>query len=176
MWYSNVGSVTSKDEGSGTKLDIKVPHPQFWPIAFEYGSSYAARQSVVQDKIKITLVVPRAPGPSVEITGKFAHGVKSGAGDNNPEGRVTLIAAYGAGNIHLDLRVDEAVGTTWPQKLATFDGGNYSVKNISEALSITGGNIWVNKTRPGEPVEVFASNLDGERGRLIVNIPVFLGW
>jgi hypothetical protein len=176
VWYSNVGSVTSKDEGSGTKLDIKVPHPQFWPIAFEYGSSYAARQSVVQDKIKITLVVPRDPGPSVELTGKFSPGVKSGAGDHNPNGRVTLISAGGAGNIHLDLRLDEAVGTTWPQKLAIFDGGSYSVKNIAEALSTTGGNLWVNKTASGEAIEVWASNLEGERGRLIVNIPVFLGW
>lgn len=176
VWYSNVGGVTTKDEGSGTKLDIKVPHPQFWPIAFEYGDAYAARQSIVQDKIKITLVVPRPAGPSVELTGKFAPGVKSGSGDHNPDGRVTLISANGAGNIHLDLRIDEAVGAGWPSKLATFDGGQYRIKNIAESLSTTGGNLWVSKTNSGEAIEVFASNLDGEHGRLIVNIPVFLGW
>ena len=176
MWYSNVGGVTAKSAGGGTELDIKVPHPHFWPVAFEYGNSYSSRVSVVQDQVKITLVVPKPPGPSVELTGSFAPGVKSGAGDHNPDGRVTLIAASGSGNIHLDLRIDEAVGSTWPQKLATFDGGTYSIKNISEALTITGGNVWVNKTPAGSPIEVWSSNLDNEHGRIILNIPVFLGW
>lgn len=174
--YSNVGGVTSREVTGGASLDIKVPHPQFWPIAFEYGAGYSSRISTVQDKLKITVIIPNPPGPSVELTGNFAPGVKSGAGDHNPDGRVTLIAANGAGNIHLDLRVDEAVGTSWPSKLATFDSGEYSVKNISEALTITGGNVWVNKTSKGSEIEVWASNLENEHGRLIINIPVFLGW
>ena len=165
-----------REVAGGVNLDIKVPHPQLWPIAFEYGSSYSARHTIVQDKLKITVVIPKPPGPSVERTGKFTPGVKSGSGDHNPDGRVTLIAVNGAGNIHLDLRLDEAVGTSWPSKLATFDGGDYSVKNISEALTITGGNVWVNKTAKGSEIEVWASNLENERGRLILNIPVFLGW
>jgi len=112
----------------------------------------------------------------VELTGNFNLGVKSGAGDHNPDGRVTLIAASGAGNIHLDLRIDDAVGSAWPQKLATFDGGAYSIKNISEALTITGGNVWVNKTPAGSAIEVWSSGLENEHGRIIINIPVFLGW
>lgn len=176
VWYSNVGGVTPKIGEGGTSLDIKVPYPHFWPIAFEYGNSYSSRVAVVQDKTKITLVVPKPPGPSVELTGKFSPGVKSGAGDRNPDGRVTLIAASGAGNIHLDLRIDEAAGSTWPQKLATFDGGAYSVKNISEALTLTGGSVWVNKTPAGSDIEVWSSGLDNEHGRIIINIPVFLGW
>jgi hypothetical protein len=112
----------------------------------------------------------------VELTGKFSPGVKSGAGDHNPDGRVTLIAVAGAGNIHLDLRIDEAAGSTWPQKLATFDGGGYSVKNISEVLTLTGGNVWVNKTPSGSTIEVWSSGLENEHGRIILNIPVFLGW
>lgn len=176
VWYSNVGGVTSKNEGAGTELDIKVPYPRFWPINFEYGNSYSSRISVYQDQTRITIVVPRPPGPSVELTGKFSSGVKSGAGDHNPEGRVTLIAAAGAGNIHLDLRIDDAVGSTWPQKLATFDGGGYSVKNISEALTLTGGSVWVNKTPSGSTIEVWSSGLEREFGRIILNIPVFLGW
>lgn len=176
VWYSNVGGVTPKSGADGTSLDIKVPYPHFWPVAFEYGNSYSSRVTVVQDKTKITLVVPKPPGPSVELTGKFSPGVKSGAGDHNPDGRVTLIASSGAGNIHLDLRIDEAVGSTWPQKLATFAGGPYSIKNISESLTLTGGNVWVNKTDSGGDIEVWSSNLGGEHGRLLVNIPVFLGW
>jgi hypothetical protein len=160
----------------GVNLDIKVPHPQLWPIVFEYGTGYSARTSIVQDKLKITVTTPRPPGPSVDLTGKFTPGVKSGSGDHNPDGRVTLIAVNGAGNIHLDLRLDEAVGTAWPSKLAAFNGGDYSVKNISEALTITGGNVWVNKTSRGSDIEVWASNLENEHGRLILNIPVFLGW
>lgn len=176
VWYATVGGVTPREVAGGVNLDIKVPHPQLWPIAFEYGSNYSARHTIVQDKLKITVVIPRPPGPSVERTGKFTPGVKSGSGDHNPDGRVTLTAVNGAGNIHLDLRLDEAVGTSWPSKLATFDGGDYSVKNISEALTITGGNVWVNKTAKGSEIEVWASNLENERGRLILNIPVFLGW
>ena len=176
VWYATVGGVTPREVTGGVNLDIKVPHPQLWPIAFEYGSGYSARHTIVQDKLKITVVIPKPPGPSVDLTGKFAPGVKSGSGDHNPDGRVTLIAVNGAGNIHLDLRVDEAVGTSWPSKLATFNGGDYSVKNISESLTITGGNVWVNKTSSGSEIEVWASNLENEHGRLILNIPVFLGW
>ena len=176
VWYSNVGGVTPRRAEGGTELDIKVPYPHFWPVAFEYGSSYSSRVAVVQDRTKITLVVPKPPGPSVELTGNFSPGVKSGAGDHNPDGRVTLIAASGAGNIHLDLRIDEAVGSTWPQKLATFDGGSYSIKNISETLTLTGGSVWVNKTPAGGAIEVWSSGLDNEHGRIIINIPVFLGW
>ena len=174
--YSNVGGVTSREVTGGTSLDIEVPHPQFWPIAFEHGAGYSSQISTVQDKLKITVIVPKPPGPSVDLTGKFTPGVKSGSGDHNPDGRVTLIAVNGAGNIHLDLRVDEAVGTSWPSKLATFESGEYSVKNISESLTITGGNVWVNKTSKGSEIEVWASNLENEHGRLIINIPVFLGW
>lgn len=176
VWYSNVGGVTPKNKEGGTELDIKVPYPRFWPINFEYGNSYSSRISVYQDQTRITVVVPKPPGPSVEITGKFSSGIKSGAGDHNPDGRVTLIAAAGAGNIHLDLRIDEAVGSTWPHKLATFDGGGYSVKNISEALTLTGGSVWVNKTPSGSTIEVWSSGLENEHGRIIINIPVFLGW
>lgn len=176
VWYSNVGGVTPKNDVGGTSLDIKVPYPHFWPISFEYGSSYSSRVNVVQDKTKITLVVPKPPGPSVELTGNFSPGVKSGAGDQNPDGRVTLISASGAGNIHLDLRIDEAVGSTWPQKLATFDGGAYSIKNIAEALTLTGGSVWVNKTPAGSAIEVWSAGLENEHGRIILNIPVFLGW
>ena len=176
VWYSNVGGVIPKNVADGTSLDIKVPYPHFWPVAFEYGNSYSSRITVVQDKTKITLVVPKPPGPSVELTGKFKPGVKSGAGDHNPDGRVTLISASGAGNIHLDLRIDEAVGSTWPQKLAVFDGGSYSVKNISETLTTTGGNVWVNKTPSGSDIEVWSSGLENEHGRIIINIPVFIVW
>lgn len=176
VWYSNVGGVTSKSKEGGTELDIKVPYPRFWPISFEYGNSYSSRINVYQDQTRVTVVVPKPPGPSVELTGKFSPGVKSGAGDHNPDGRVTLIAAAGAGNIHLDLRMDEAAGSTWPQKLATFDGGGYSVKNISEVLTLTGGNVWVNKTPSGSTIEVWSSGLENEHGRIILNIPVFLGW
>lgn len=176
VWYSNVGGVTSKSKEGGTELDIKVPYPRFWPISFEYGDSYSSRISVYQDQTRVTVVVPRPPGPSVELTGKFSPGVKSGAGDHNPDGRVTLIAAAGAGNIHLDLRIDEAAGSTWPHKLATFDGGRYSVKNISEVLTLTGGNVWVNKTPSYSTIEVWGSGLENEHGRIILNIPVFLGW
>lgn len=176
VWYDNVGSVTARPAGGGTELDIKVPWTPMWPVAIEYGNSYSVRSSIVSGKMKITVTVPKDPGPTKTIVGSFGDGVKSGAGDKNPDGRVTLTCVHGAGNIHLDLRRDEAVGTSWPQKLASFSGEGISIKTLAETLSITGGSVWVNATNSGETIEVYGSNLDNEHGRLIVNIPIFLGW
>lgn len=176
VWYDNVGSVTSRQTGSGTELDIKVPWTPMWPVALEYGNSYSVRSSIVSGKMKITVTVPKEPGPTKTLIGSFGDGVKSGTGDKNPDGRVTLTCIHGVGNIHLDLRIDEAVGTSWPNKLASFSVEGISVKTLSETLSITGGSVWVNSTNSGDTIEVYGSNLDNEHGRLIVNIPIFLGW
>jgi hypothetical protein len=176
VWYDNVGGVAVRQSGSGTELDIKVPWTPMWPVAIEYGNSYSVRSSIVSGKMKITVTVPKEPGPTETLVGSFGDGVKSGAGDKSPDGRVTLTCVHGVGNIHLDLRIDEAVGTSWPHKLASFSGEGISVKTLSETLSITGGSVWVNATKSGETIEVYGSNLDSEHGRLIVNIPIFLGW
>lgn len=176
VWYDNVGGVTARQSDGGTELDIKVPWTPMWPVAIEYGNSYSVRSSIVSGKMKITVTVPKDPGPTKTIVGSFGDGIKSGAGDKNPDGRVTLTCVHGAGNIHLDLRRDEASGTSWPNKLASFSGEGISIKTLSETLSITGGSVWVNPTKSGDTIEVYGSNLDSEHGRLIVNIPVFLGW
>lgn len=176
VWYDNVGGVTVRQADGGAELDIKVPWTPMWPVALEYGNSYSVRSSIVSGKMKITVTVPKDPGPTKTIVGSFGDGVKSGAGDKNPDGRVTLTCVHGVGNIHLDLRIDEAVGTSWPQKLASFSGEGISVKTLAETLSITGGSVWVNATNSGNAIDVYGSNLDMEHGRLIVNIPVFLGW
>lgn len=176
VWYDNIGSVVARQVGGGTELDIKVPWTPMWPVALEYGNSYSVRSSIVSGKMKITVTVPKDPGPTKTLVGSFGDGVKSGTGDKNPDGRVTLTCIHGVGNIHLDLRIDEAAGTSWPQKLASFSGEGISVKTLSETLSITGGSVWVNPTNSGDAIDVYGSNLDGEHGRLIVNIPVFLGW
>lgn len=174
--YDATGGVAATNGPDGTSLDISVPYADMWPVAFEYGDTYSARHSLVMGKMKITVTVPKEPGPTKTIIGEFGLGTKSGAGDKNPDGRVTLTCVHGIGNIHLDLRIDEAEATSWPHKLASFPGNGISIKTLAETLSLSGGSVWVNTTKSGEAVEVFCSNMDNEHGRLILNIPVFIGW
>ena len=172
--YAQDGSVTPSSDG--TELDIKVPFMPMKPILFEYGEAYAARTSIVEGQLKVIVTVPKPPGPTVSVVGRFEPGVKSGAGDHNPEGRVTLTSAGGAGNIHLDLRVDEGVGTTWPQKLVSFPAGQWHNINLSEITTPQGGAMYVGPSQNGQTVEVWCHSMDSEGGRVIVNIPVFLGY
>lgn len=176
VWYDQVGGVRATEDAQGTSLDIKVPHPQFWPVVFEYGEDYSVRTSVVQNKIKITVTVPKPSGPTVSVVGRFEPGVKSGAGDYNPDGRITLTSAGGAGNIHLDLRVDDAVATEWPQKLVSFPAGQWHNINLSEITTPMGGAMFVGASQNGQAIEVWCHSMDKEGGRVIVNIPVFLGY
>lgn len=176
VWYDQVGGVQATEGEQGTSLDIKVPHPQLWPIVFEYGEHYAARTSIIQNKLKITVTVPKPSGPTVSVVGKFEPGVKSGAGDHNPDGRITLTSAGGAGNIHLDLRVDDAVATEWPQKLVSFPAGQWHNINLSEITTPMGGAMFVGASQNGQAIEVWCHSMDREGGRVIVNIPVFLGY
>ena len=172
--YAQSGSVTPSSDG--TELDIKVPFMPMKPILLEYGEAYAVRTSIVEGQLKVTVTVPRPSGPTVSVVGKFEPGVKSGAGDRNPEGRVTLTSAGGAGNIHLDLRVDEAVATEWPQKLVSFPAGQWHNINLSEITTPMGGAMFVGPSQNGQAIEVWCHSMDREGGRVIVNIPVFLGY
>ena len=172
--YAQTGSVTPNSDG--TELDIKVPFMPMKPILFEYGEAYAARTSIVEGQLKVTVTVPKPPGPTVSVVGRFEPGVKSGAGDHNPDGRITLTSAGGAGNIHLDLRVDDDVATEWPQKLVSFSAGQWHNINLSEITTPQGGAMYVGPSQNGQAIEVWCHSMEREGGRVIVNIPIFLGY
>ena len=170
------GGVRVVDAGSTQRLEVTVPPPLVWPGKVQEGAEYGFSLGWSAGQISPVLTVPRLPGPTVSLTGRFEEGVKSGAGDHNPEGRITLTSAAGAGNIHLDLRLDEEKAAAWPQKLVTFPGGAYHNRALSEILTPTGGAMYVGASENGSSIEVWCHSMENERGRVIVNIPVFLGW
>lgn len=170
------GGVRVVDAGSTQRLEVTVPPPLVWPGKVQEGAEYGFSLGWSAGQIAPVLTVPRLPGPTVALTGRFEEGVKSGAGDHNPEGRITLTSAAGAGNIHLDLRLDEEKAAAWPQKIVTFPGGAYHNRTLSEILTPTGGAMYVGASENGSSIEVWCHSMENERGRLIVNIPVFLGW
>ena len=163
-------------EASGQEVSYLLPIPQIGPADIKRGRDYHFELRDEERTLVPHLTVPEAPGPSVSVVGKFEPGVKSGAGDHNPEGRVTLTSACGAGNVHLDLRLDPDVATEWPQKLVSFPGGGWHNRALSEITTPNGGAMYIGVSETGQAMEVWCHSMDKEGGRVIVNIPVFLGW
>lgn len=48
--------------------------------------------------------------------------------------------------------------------------------SLSEITTPNGGAMYIGASENGQAMEVWCHSMDKEGGRVIVNIPVFLGW